>query len=111
MPSNDWLEGSGHEHEGGPIVLRRSERLLDTPRGHPPQQVEHGTRLVVGPARACPTEGLLTNDRPGGLVVDVEVSRRLPESLARFDDRRPVLGEYRTGEGVGTRGIDQRERL
>src|SRR5215208_2364607 len=50
-------------------------------RLRPAQQVQHRPGLVIGAARPRAPEGLLADDRTGGLVVDVEVARGEPQHL------------------------------
>src|SRR6476620_2279212 len=66
-------------HERVLVVGGGRERLLERPRAGPAHQVELRARLVVraGPARAA--ERLLPDHRTGGLVVDVEVPRRVAQ--------------------------------
>src|SRR5919201_557544 len=61
-------------HEGIAVVGRRDERLLDRARADPANQVPHRARLVVRPRCARAAERLLPDDRPGRLVVHVEVA-------------------------------------
>src|SRR5687767_6780220 len=68
------------------VVGRRDECLLDRPGRGPAQQVDRGAGLVVGAGRTTATEGLLPDDRAGGLVVDVEVARGEAQRLARPRD-------------------------
>src|SRR5947209_13611684 len=66
------------------------ERLLDRPRRHPPRQVGHRARLVVGAAGPRAAEGLLPDHGPGRLVVDVEVPRRVAQARHALVDRTAV---------------------
>src|SRR4051794_36663149 len=65
------------------VVARRDERLLDRARCDPADQVPQRAGLVVRPRGAGAAERLLADDRAGRLVVDVEVSGRMTEPLAR----------------------------
>ncbi len=66
---------------------RRDRRLLDRARRRPAHEVVRPARLVVRAGRAAAAEGLLPDDRARGLVVDVEVARRVAELLVRERDR------------------------
>ena len=91
---------AGSPHVGVAVVLRRVERLLDGARRGPAQQVLRRAGLVVRAGRPRAAEGLLPDDRPGGLVVDVEVARGEAQGVLRERDRVAVLGDDRAGEGV-----------
>src|SRR6266700_621161 len=82
------------------IVGRRGEQLLDRAGIDPSGQVEQRTGLVVGAAGPGPAERLLTDDRAGGLVVDVEVTRREPQRIRRGRDRGAVGGDDGAGQRV-----------
>jgi hypothetical protein len=60
--------------------------------------------------RASP-ERLLTDDRAGRLVVDVEVARRVLEPVLRVRDRGTILGEDGAREPVRRSLVDQVEGL
>src|SRR5512146_2892166 len=66
-------------HERIRVVERRRERLLDGARAHPAHEVQLRSRLVVRSRTARAAERLLPDDRAGGLVVHVEVARRVAE--------------------------------
>src|SRR5512147_724424 len=61
-------------HERVAVVAGRAEGLLHGAGAHPADEVELRAGLVVGPRGARAAERLLSHDRPGGLVVDVEVA-------------------------------------
>src|SRR5262245_23513416 len=82
------------------VVRRRDERFLDRTRTPPAQQVQRRAGLVVRARRTRAPERLLTHDRPGRLVVDVEVAGGEAQHVARTGDRRAVLGDDRAGEPV-----------
>src|SRR5262245_44792726 len=88
----------GHVRIG--VVAWRVEGLLDGARRDPSDQVVPRAGLVVGATGARAAEGLLTDDRPGGLVVDVEVARRVPQLLAGPVHRPPVGRKDRAGQRV-----------
>src|SRR5687768_3999260 len=98
-------------HERVAVVGRREERLLDRPRRHPADEVPHRTGLVVRPGGARATEGLLGDDGAGRLVVHVEVSGRVAELVLRIEECLAVVGEDRPGEAVGSRPVDEVERV
>ena len=54
--------------------------------------------LSFVPERRAPTEGLLTDDRAGRLVIHVEVARGVAEPLRGVLDCGTVLGEHGSGE-------------
>src|SRR5699024_2644442 len=95
------VRGDGRGHEG----------LLDGARARPPGQVLRRTRLVVGAGGTCPAERLLTDDGAGGPVVDVEVARRETQYFLGPGHRRAVVGDDRTGQGVGRTPVDDLEDL
>src|SRR3954453_13210916 len=88
----------GSAHVGIGVVGRRDQRLLDRPGAGPAQQVLRCAGLVVGAAGPRAAERLLTDDRAGGLLVDVEVARREPQELLRPGNGRAVLGDDRSGQ-------------
>src|ERR1700679_3848414 len=65
---------AGSAHVRVPVVGRRDEQLLDVAGADPADQVEDRAGLVVGAAGPGTAEGLLPDDRPGRLVVDVEIA-------------------------------------
>src|SRR6202012_2427685 len=67
----------GSAHVGVAVVGGRGEQLLDGAGADPADQVEERARLVVGAAGPGAAERLLADDGAGGLVVDVEVARRI----------------------------------
>src|SRR2546423_1524115 len=83
------------QHVRVEVRRRRRERLLDRARRRPPLQVLRRPGLVVRPGRPRPAERLLPLHRAGRLVVDVEVSRGVPQPLRGVRDRRPVLRDDR----------------
>src|SRR5437868_12873310 len=68
-------------HERVTVLGRRCVGLLDDSRTHPADQVEDRARLIIRARRARATEGLQADDRPGRLVVDVEVPSRVHQHL------------------------------
>ena len=98
-------------HERIPPIRRRDHGFLDRPGAHPAEQVHRAARLVVRPRRPGATEGLLTHDGPGGLVVDVEIAGRVSQRVRYAHDRLAVPREDRPGQGVGRRGVAEREGL
>src|SRR5690349_5053544 len=80
------------------VVGRRHEGLLDRPRRGPAQQVDRRAGLVVGAGGPTAAEGLLPDDRAGGLVVDVEVARGEAQRLAGPRDGGAVLRDDRAGQ-------------
>src|SRR5260370_27530443 len=72
---------------------RRRISLLDRPGADPANEVQERPRLVVGARRPGATERLETDDRAGGLVIDVEVSGRVDERLGCLADRVAILLE------------------
>ena len=91
------------------VVGGRDERLLDRPGRRPAQQVQRRTCLVVGARRARAAERLLSDDRAGGLVVDVEVARGEAQPVLRGQHRGAVVGDHRPGQRVPRSGVDDVE--
>src|SRR5205823_9056164 len=79
-------------HERIRVIGRRRERLLDCARRHPTHEIQLRSRLVIRPRAARAAEWLLTDDRAGGLVVDVEVARRVEIGRASCRERVWVWG-------------------
>ena len=88
-----------HLHVRVAVVGRRDERLLDRAGRRPAQQVQRRAGLVVGARGARPAERLLPDHRAGGLVVDVEVARRVAQpAAAAVQHRGAVVGDHRAGQ-------------
>src|SRR5215203_548819 len=87
-------------HEGVLVVTRRSERLLDGPRAGPADQIQLGAGLVVGAGPTRAAERLLSDDRAGRLVVDVEVARGVAQRGRGLADRAAVAREHRAGQRI-----------
>src|ERR1700744_1459402 len=83
----------GSAHVGVAVVGGRGEQLLDGAGADPADQVEERARLVVGAAGPGAAQPLLAGGRGGGLVVDVEVARRVPEPLSGVGDGGAILGQ------------------
>ena len=67
--------------------------------------------LSFVPGCPCAAEGLLADDRPGRLVVHVEVPGRVPELLVGELERVELAREDGAGEAVGRALVDEVERL
>src|SRR5438067_13513151 len=63
-------------HMGVPVIRLGHEGLFDRPRRHPADQVVPGAGFVVRTRPARSAERLLSHDRAGRFVIDVEVSGR-----------------------------------
>src|SRR5258708_13371408 len=72
------------------IVGRRGEQLLDGAGVDPARQVENRAGLVVRAAGPRPSEGLLTDHRAAGLVIDVEVAGPKPHPPGARDEHTPA---------------------
>ena len=92
-------EGGSLKETVGPIV-GRSKRFLDGTWADPAQKVERASSLVVGPATTCASEGLLSNNGAGRLVVDVEVSSAVPKGSNGRLDVSAVGGKDGTGQRI-----------
>src|SRR5688500_2014857 len=103
--------GSVRAHERIAVVGRRHERLLHGPRADPADQVPERAGLVVRAGRARSPEGLLADDGPRGLVVDVEVAGGVAERCVRLLDGVAVVGEDGARERVRRAGVDELERV
>src|SRR4051812_49995416 len=57
--------------------------------------------------RSGPTERLAAHNRAGWLVVDIEVACGEAQRSLRLQDRLPVSGEHRAGQGVWASGVDE----
>ena len=90
--------------------MRRSKRFLDGTWADPTQKVERASSLVVGPASTCTTKGLLSNNGPGGLVVDVEVSSAVSKGSNGRLNVSAVGGKDGTREGVFRSGVAEFQR-
>ena len=102
-------EGGSLKETVGPIV-RRSKRFLDGTWADPAQKVERASRLVVGPATTGTAKGLLSNNGPGGLVVDVEVSSAVSKGSNGGLNVSAVGGKDGTREGVFRSGVAEFQR-
>ena len=98
-------------HVGVADAERRDGRLLDRARRRPAHEVVRPAGLVVRARGAAAAERLLGDDGAGGLVVDVEVARRVAQLVVRERDRRAVAREDRAGQRVGRGAVAQLERL
>ena len=91
-------------YEGIGVVAGWVEGLLDGLRRGPADEVEVGACLVVGAAGTSTSEGLLSNDCSGGLVVVVDVAGCVFQYLGTLTEGLAVAGEDGAGESVG-RGL------
>src|SRR3982750_3722065 len=98
-------------HERVAIVARRREGFLQGSRADPAYEVQLGPRLVVRAGSARAAERLLTDDRAGGLVVDIEIPGGVPERAERLPDTRAIAAEHGAGQRVWRRLVDDLERL
>lgn len=89
----------------------RDERLLERTRRHPAQQVQRRARLVVGAREPTTAERLLSDDRAGGLVVDVEVARRESQCGGSLLDRGAILRDHGPGQCVRGCSVDHLEHV
>ena len=58
-----------------------AEILLDRARAHPSKEIKWASCLVIGAAGSTTAEGLLPDYGARGLVVDIEVTSGVSESL------------------------------
>ena len=96
------------------MVGRGHEGLLDGPRRGPAQQVDRGAGLVVGAGGAGAAERLLADHGTGGLVVDVEVARGVPQRGVRLHVVPGVLSpiaKLRAGKDATSAMEDERKAL
>lgn len=63
--------------------------------------------LVIGSGETGTAERLLMYDRAGALIVDVEISSCLTQTMSSAFDERLVSGEYSTGESERRRLVNQ----
>lgn len=91
--------------------LEVNKGLLDGTGGDEAGQDGGRSSLVVGAGGTSTTEGLLTDDGTGALVVDVEVSGSVAELVGAQDGSIAVLGEEGTSQGIGRRVGDQVQGL
>lgn len=89
----------------------REEVLLDGTDRDPTEEVERGSRLVVGTRGTTSSKGLLTNDGTSGLVVDVKVTSSVAESTRGSEKGGTVLGKDAASEGVRSGRIAKTESL
>src|SRR5215218_11151436 len=87
-------------HERIGELAGRRERFLDGTGAHPANEIQLGAGLVVRAGAARPAKRLLPDHRAGRLVVDVEVSRSIPEHAHRFAYRHAVAAEHGAGQCV-----------
>src|SRR5207253_235857 len=92
-------------HKRVPIVGRRYEIFLDCAGAHPAKQVHHRARLVVRPAGARSTEGLLPDDGSRGLVVHVEIAGREPKDTMSVGDRHSVGRKNAACQSIWRRAV------
>ena len=67
--------------------------------------------LSFVPDARAPPNGCWPDDRAGGLVVDVEVPRRVAEGRLGLVERGAILREDRSRQAVRRGAVDQVERL
>lgn len=67
--------------------------------------------FIVGPRGSRAAKGLLSDDRAGRLVVDIEVARSESQAGWRLPYRLPVAREDGSGEGIGAGAVAEVENL
>jgi hypothetical protein len=87
-------------------VFEANKVLLDAPRAHETIEEADATRLVVRSARTSTTKRLLTNYGTSALIVVVNVTRSMPESVRGCDQCCAVSAEDCTGKRVRRSGIN-----
>src|SRR5439155_16116885 len=97
-------------HEGIPIVRGRNKCFFDRAGADPPEQIDHGSSLVVGSAGSAAAEWLLSHDGAGRLVVDVEITRGKAKHTVRIGDGGAIGGEHCASECVWSRTVDNGKR-
>ena len=70
-----------------------NKALLDSTNGNPPVKQELAASLVIGSALTRATEGLVTNNGTGALVVDVHVARRVSQLLHGIINNEPIASK------------------
>src|ERR1700747_1555661 len=83
-----------------PVLIRWDEGLLDHARAHPADEIERRAGFVVGPRRARSSERLLSDHRPRGLVVKVQIAGGVTEAPGRIAQHRALAREDGAGESV-----------
>lgn len=87
-------------------VLETYEVFFDRPCRHEPVENADTSRLVVGSARTSTAERLLTDDCARALLVIVDVSCRVAQSVCREKERIAVRGKAAAQGGI-SRGTGQ----
>src|SRR5260370_38913124 len=93
------------------VVAYRQVVSLDRPRASEADHVPDRAGFVVRPGGPGAAERLLTDDRAGRLVVDVEVAGRVAQRVGRLPDGCFIRGEDRSGEPIRGRLVHQPPRL
>ena len=87
------------------MVLEPYEVLLDAARRHEPVEDRDRARLVVGAARARTSEWLLADNRARALLVVVDVTSRVAQTVSRLEQRLAFRGETVCEPLVSMRGM------
>src|SRR5512132_1366570 len=92
------------------VAGRRDEGLLDRAWAGPADQIPHRAGLVIRAGSPRTAERLLADDCTGGLVIEIEVSRREPKPTASKIKCHAIIGDDGTRETVRSRVINLIER-
>ena len=84
-------------HKWIPVISRRYKGFLDSSRADPAQQVQVAAGFIVGTALSRSTKWLLTDHRPGRLIVKIEIACSIFQFISNFYQNAPVLGKNTAG--------------
>jgi hypothetical protein len=104
FPPSDIRHPSSLLHERISIVFRRYKIFFYGAGGDPADHVQQTAGFIVGAAGAPVAKRLLPDHRPGGLVIDVKITRGIFKYLIRPVNGIAVFGKNRTGQRIG-RGL------
>jgi hypothetical protein len=70
--------------------LHRNKRFFDILRGRPTEQIMRSSGLIISTGQTAATEGLLSYDSTGALIIDIEISGRKLQPLGGVVQEIPI---------------------
>src|SRR5262245_42180985 len=86
--------------KGISIVRWGCKSFLNGPCTQPAIKIEHRAGLIVSSRSPGSTEGLLTNHRAGGFIIDIKVTGSIAKPVGRQDDSGTIAGNDGPGERI-----------
>ena len=93
------------------VVFNPDKVLLDAPRRDEAVEDGHAACLVVRTTRTRTAKWLLADDRARALLVVVNVTRRVTQTVRRLQESLAFGCEDSSGERICTRRIDELKRF